>query len=524
MKYVSAIMAFFCFLSLQAQQSGPEKWTASFDTILLKIQANYVHPVAPEKIKRKGIDAMFAMLDPHSFYMSPPEAEEFRISLHSKLGGTGMRIGLIDSQYIVMAVFEGNPAQRAGISVGDELMQLDDMATKGRNMDDVLSRLRGQPGTKVKIIVKPVGKTITRNVELQREEIKIGSVPYSGMIDKKTGYIRLTGMTEKCSDDVLAALTALQKEPGLEGIILDLRYNTGGLFKEATRIANFFIEKGRVLVSTKGRQGDTVYYATETPVAPALPLVVLTSSMTASSAEILSGALQDNDRAVIIGQATYGKGLVGQIFSMGHGAEAVITTAFYYTPAGRCIQSKNYWEEGNGTSSEKKFTTHNGRIMKAAAGIVPDIELPAKPESPVLACLRDNNYVFKYVTRHINAANVSDADYATFIDGLGKESCVFTTETEKKLNELKETAAKENYLNTVGPMLKQMEEKLQAEKKHLLLTYKPGIKAMLEGEIASRTGYERARIAVELRYDDELKKAVEVLKNTEGIKRILAQK
>lgn len=506
----------------------------NFDTILYRIQHNYVHQVPLEKITRKGIDALFAHLDPFSYYMSPAEAQDFRINLASKFGGTGMFLGMVDGQITVLKVFEGKPAQRAGISAGDQLLEVDQVSTRGKSIEEVFPRLRGLAGTKVNILVRSAGKTAARKVEIEREEIKITSVPYFGMIDEHIGYISLTAMTENCSDDVLAAITDLQKRPGLRGLILDLRNNPGGLLREGYRIANFFVEKGRMVVSVKGRTDDSTYYASEAAIAPSVPLVVLTSNITASSAEVLCGALQDNDRAVIIGQKTFGKGLVGQVFTMGEGAEAVITTAFYYTPSGRCIQAKNHWTEGigfGGDSLNKKFLTRNGRPVKATDGIMPDIELPMKADPPILACLRDNNHVFKYVTEYMlrshaytpgKPVSLSENEYASFVQGLPAGGCSYTTATEEKLQELKSSAEKEGYLKNIEPLLKQMQEKINVEKKNALAMYKAEIKSMLEQEIAGRYEYERGRIANSLKSDASVKKAVEILKDTAGMKKILA--
>lgn len=532
-----ALLAVISFRSYsQSPDTSVARYLASLDSVISKVNAQYVFPPSMEKLTRKGINAIFEGLDPFSYYMSPEEAREFHIFLNSKFGGTGMVISIVDGEITVMQVFENKPAQRMGIHPGDKVLQIDSMVTKGKTTDEVLPFLRGQPGTTVKLVTRPVGKNTSKVVEILREEIKITSVPYYGMVDEHIGYISLTGMTEKCSDDVLAAITELQKRPALQGIILDLRNNIGGLFMEAKRIANFFVEKGNVLVSAKGRDGDTVHYATDAAVAPTVPMAVLTSSETASSAEILTGALQDNDRAVIIGQKTFGKGLVGKIFSMGNGAEAVITIAFYFTPSGRCIQSKDYWNGKNmagGGGSAKTFVTTNGRMVKEAVGIIPDIEMPVSQDLPVLNFLRDSNYLFKYATEYVlknprpapgKTIDLKDEEYAGFVSGLPADGIHFNSNTANKLNELKAVAGDEGYLKTIQQDLKRLEELVQKENKNAFKLYNTKIKALLEQEIAARYDYERGRIASSLRTDKEVQKAMEVLRDREGVRKILGMK
>jgi carboxyl-terminal processing protease len=530
-----AVIAFYSYG--QSPDTILHRYIASIDTVISRVNAQYVYPPALEKLTRRSIDAVFEGLDPFSYFMSPEEAQEFRVDLNSKFGGTGMFLGLVDDQLTVMKVFEGNPAQKAGIMPGDQLLEVDGLSVKGKSIEEVLPKLRGVPGSKVSIVLKPAGKNIRVKVEIQREEVILSSVPYYGMVDEHFGYIKLTGMTENCSDDVQSAIMALQKQKGLLGIVLDLRNNPGGLFREGTRIANFFIDKGKVLVKVKGRSEETVHYASDKALAPAVPLVVLVNSVTASSAEILCGALQDNDRAVIVGQKTFGKGLVGKVFPMGNGAEAVITIAFYFTPSGRCIQSKNYWSGQNiagvADSAKTSFVTANGRVVKEAAGIIPDLEMPASQELPVLSFLRDNNYVFKYATEYVlknpgfvpgRAVNLTDGEYAAFMSGLPSDGINFNSTTSNKLKELKTVAANEGYLNTLDQELTRLEELVQRENKNAFELYKTKIKAMLEQEIAAHYGYERGRIANSLRTDAEVQKAIEVLKNREGMRRMLGMK
>lgn len=528
--YILFLLPGFFYGQAPAKDSVTVGLLNTIDSIYMQVGKNYVRPVALENFTRKGIDAMYSTLDPFSYYMSKEEADEFRTDLSSQFGGTGMAIGLVDSQVTILEVFKGFPADKASLKPADQILSVDEMSTKGMELDPVFFKLRGTPGTKLNVTVKRPGNDSIIVSQIIREKIKISSVPYYGMLDGQTGYIRLTRVTEKCSDEILLALLALKKNKNMKSLVLDLRNNVGGYFKEALRIANFFITKGNVLVKVKFRKEDSVYSATEPAIDTITPMVILINENTASSAEILSGALQDNDRAVVIGQKSFGKGLVGQIFALGNGKETVLTTGFYYTPSGRCIQSKRRWENFPEMNEKRKvFRTKNGRIVKGEEGIVPDLETVPKKPSPWLDCFLNNNYIFKYATHyHLQHASISHARNFSLDDkGLedfyalaDEKKCNYRSESENKLDQLKKIAEVEGWAGTPG-LFVPLEKMIASQKNKELSEQRPVVKALLEQEIAFRYYGQDGRTEAGFKNDAELTKAFEVLNSMERYKKLL---
>jgi carboxyl-terminal processing protease len=505
------------------------------DSFYNSINKHYISNIDLEKMMRKGIDAMLGTLDPFTRYRSKEETDEFHLSLAGKFGGVGMGIREIDRQIVVFQVYQGFPADKAGLKTGDVITEIDGISTKGKFLFEVLNSLRGTPGTKLSIKVYRPGEQNQITSNITREEIKLRSVPYYGIISGNTGYIMLTGMTENSSEELLHALLELKQNNTLNGLVIDLRDNTGGYLKQAIKIANFFIDKGNTIVSVKSRDDDSVWYATEPAIDPNIPLVILTNKSTASAAEVLSGAIQDNDRGIIIGEKTFGKGLVGNLFNMGFGAEMVLTIAHYYTPSGRCIQIKNYFTNGTGVetpdSLKKYFKTKNGRLERDAEGIIPDFIVEPKALSPLTFCLIDSFILFKYATQYklahpsIAAARqftLSENEYDNFFTYLKAHSCNYATSTDEKIKVLRKTAASEGYLNYIQPALTNLEKEYKKRKQQDIFIAKKEIKGLLEGEIASRYYYEKGRIEAGFKNDPVLKKAIEIIGNNEVYKKTLA--
>ena len=534
----------FCFtIGINKNYSQPQaskdsvsitRVLAIMDSFYNKINKYYVEDVILEKLMRKGIDAMVSSLDPFTHYRSKEETDEFHLIMAGRFGGTGLVFGEIDQQIIITRVFPGLPADRAGLKAGDCIVEINGIPTKGKNTDEIFPMLRGTPGTKVTMSIKHADEKELVSADIVREEIKLPSVPYYGMINDAVGYISLTGMTENCSEELLKAFTELKTHHPLKGLVIDLRNNAGGYIKEAIKIANIFIDKGNVIVSMRGKKSDTVY-AANTAIDPLISLALLTSNYTASAAEVLSGAIQDNDRGVIIGQKTYGKGLVGDLFDMGSGAEMVITVAHYYTPSGRCIQSKTYSAAGGAgveiaDSLKKYFKTKNGRMVRNAEGIIPDLVIPASEPAPITKCLSDNYFIFKYATQYrlqhptlppAKQFNLSEADYNQFLVFLRDKSCNYNTRTEEKIRDLRKAAAEDGYCKAIEADLAKLETVLKQDKKKDLGRFKKEIKGSLEAEIASRYYFEQGRIETSFRNDAELKKALEILGNHKVYMKIL---
>jgi carboxyl-terminal processing protease len=513
------------------------KSIGSLDSCYYTLIPNYVEGINVNKLTRKGIDAMLNSLDPHTYYLSKEEADEFRLNLTGKFGGTGIVLRNVDDETVISDVIDGFPGDRAGLQPGDIILSIDGIRLKGKSIDDVFPLLRGLPDTKVTVSIKRAGESAAFSKTMTREQITLTSVPYYGMINDKVGYIKLTQVTKNCSEDVRKALLALKTNAGLESLVLDLRDNTGGYLLEAVRMANFFLPQGSRIVQQKGRTSDTVYYADSLPIDISLRMAVLTNEETASAAEILTGALQDNDRSVIIGKKTFGKGLVGEIFNLPGGAQMVITTSHYYTPSGRCIQLKEYSGGKGGAltpdSLKKNFKTLHGRNVKDNEGIIPDITLTAEARAPYLNSLIDSHHIFRFASQYraghpVLASpkkfSLTEEEYTDFLNSLRGKIIVYKTATGDKLDELKKIAAKEGYGKIIEPLVMKMSNEMALEQQKDKTRYKAAIKDMLEQEIVSRYYRARGRIESGLRNDAWIKKTVEVLGDVGSYNKILALK
>jgi carboxyl-terminal processing protease len=519
----------------QSDRDSVNRLLAIMDSIYTRINNNYIQDVSLEKLTRKGINAIFDGLDPFTRYFSPEEAAEFHLNLSGKFGGTGSVFAQRHDETVFTRVFEGYPANKAGIMPGDVLIEVDGMTTKGKSLDEVRYRLIGEPGKKVSVTIKHPGSNPIK-LEIVRQEIMLKSVPYSGIVRQDIGYIKFTGVSEHCSDEIRTALLELKQNKRLKGLVLDLRDNSGGYAREAIKIANYFIDKGNVIVRIKGRKEDSVIYAAENAIDKTLPLVLLTNGSTASAAEILSGAIQDNDRGLIIGQKTFGKGLIGTIYKLGGGSEAVITTSFYHTPSGRCIQSKNYWSGSAGgmelaDSLRQWFNTKNGRRVREAEGIIPDITIQPWPAPGITIFLLDNMYIFDYALqyklRHTSIPSpgdfhLTDTDYADFITAVKSKITGYTTDTEEKLKVLKTTSRSEGYFAELEPYFASIEASVNVEKMKELEKNKIPITRLLEQEIAYLYYGQKGYTEAGFKDDIELKKAIEVLSAVETYKNKLA--
>ena len=506
------------------------------DSVFTSIDQFYVEDVELEKLMRRGIDAMFNSLDPFTYFMSKEEVEEFEMNLSGRFGGAGMFIRDIDQEIFIGHVFRGRPADKAGLRPADVIIEIEGMTTKGMNIYEVLPKLRGTPGSTLNMQVKRVGMSSPISVKIIREEIKVSAVPYSGIINN-VGYIRLAFVTENCSEEVLNAFKSLKSKQQLDGIVIDLRDNTGGYFKEAIKLSNIFLAQGTPLVRVKGKTGDSTYYAPGSAFDTNIPLVILTNNNTASAAEVFSGAIQDLDRGLIVGQKTFGKGLVGKPFNMVAGTKAVITISYYYTPSGRCIQSRNYPGMEKSiilpTANQQNFATKNGRRVLDRQGILPDVPVQANAEAPIALCLSDSNFIFKwaslYKQKHpsiadLNDFRLTDEEYNQFVNWFKPKGCAYATETESKLLELEEKTKKEGYISSIQPELDAFKFKLNENKKQDLIRYKNQIRGLLEEEIASRYHYEEGRSQVRLKDDVVMKKAIEIIQQKVKYKKLLGVK
>jgi len=503
-----------------------------FSSIYREVNIYYVDSVEPGKLMKKGIDAMLDGLDPYTNYIPESDIEDYRFMTTGQYGGIGALIRKAGDYVSVSEPYEGYPAQKADLRAGDEILEIDGKSVKGKSTDDVRHLLKGQPKTDVKLLIRRSGEKASLVKTLTREEIKVKSVPYYGMLNNDIGYIRLTGFTENAGKEVKEALTQLKQKNNVKGIVFDLRYNPGGLLNEAVNVANVFVDKGQEIVSTKGKisENNRDYKAINSAIDVNVPLAVLTNSGSASASEIVSGSLQDLDRAVIVGQRTFGKGLVQTTRPLSYNTQLKITTAKYYIPSGRCIQALDYAhrnEDGSvgkiPDSLMKVFKTKAGRKVFDGGGVLPDVTLEPKKLNNITVSLLSKNIIFDYATlyriQHATIASAKDfrlteEDWNNFMTYIADKEYDYTTKSEKALDELKKNSEDEKYFDGLKNEYDALKNKLSHNKKEDVTRNKEEICDMLQQEIASRYYYQVGKIEASFSHDQEVKKAIEVLTNS----------
>jgi len=510
-----------------------------FATLFRELNIYYVEETNPGDLMKKGIDDMLGSLDPYTNYIPESEIEDYRYMTTGQYGGIGALIRQ-DGDYVVISEpYEGFPAQKNDLRAGDKILKINDTDAKGKKTEDISKFLKGQPSSTIKLVIEREGELKPIEKTINREEIKIKSVSYSSMITPATGYIKLTGFTENAANEVKDALVELKKNPELKSLVLDLRGNPGGLLKEAIDIVNLFEGKGTDIVSTRGKvkDWDKVHKALYNPVDTEIPITILIDRGSASASEIVSGALQDFDRGVVIGQRSYGKGLVQQTRPLSYNAQLKVTVAKYYTPSGRCIQTLDYSHRNDDGSVSKvpdslitAFKTRNGRIVYDGGGIAPDVTTETQKFSSILASLVTKNLIFNYATKYRVAHasiipakdfKLSDVEYDNFVLFLNGKDYDYTTRTEKTLDELKIDAKDDKAFDDIKADIDALKIKVMHNKKEDLVKYKPEIKQFLEEEISSRYYFQNGRMEASLKDDIDLKEALSVLNDSDRYKKIL---
>jgi carboxyl-terminal processing protease len=509
-----------------------------FASVYKEVNINYVDDINSAKMVKTGVDAMLEGLDPYTEFVPESEIEDYKLHyVSTQYGGIGTSVFVRDGKVFISDVFEGFPAQKADIRQGDQMLKINDIDLAGKDNDQVSQLLKGSKGAAVKLTMKrdgeqPVVKTLVR------DEIKQPNVVYSGMVNGNMGYIKLNKFLENSADEVTNALIDIKKN-NPNGIILDLRSNGGGILQEAVKIVNLFVQKDVLVVSQKGKikEKNFTYNTVTTPLEANLPLVVLVNSRSASASEIVAGALQDLDRAIIIGQRSYGKGLVQQTFSLPYNSLVKVTVAKYYVPSGRCVQELDYTHRKDDGSVIKvadslihEYKTKNGRSVYDNSGIYPDIFVKQDRYANVTQTLVSKLLIFDYATLYRNTHpkfidpktfSLTDAEYNDFAKYLADKNYTYTTVSEKLLNSLKTEATREKQFPEIQAEYEGLKAKMMASKKNDLVQHKNEIKQVLENEIASRYLYEKGRYESNFKYDDELAEAVKTLQDKPRLASIL---
>jgi carboxyl-terminal processing protease len=504
-----------------------------FANIYKELNTHYVDEIDPSKLMRTGLNAMLESLDPYTNYISESDVEGFKYITEGKYNGIGADIRIIDDFPTIVSPYENSPAMKAGMKAGDQILTIDGKVAKGRNTEEISAILKGYPGTEVIITVKRPGEPKELKLSLVRDEVSVPNVPYSGMLNEDVGYIALTIFTREAGRHVSRALQDLKvDQPELKGVILDLRGNGGGLLTEAVEVCNVFIPKGETVVTTKGKlkEMDRSFNTLNAPVDLTVPLIVLIDKGSASASEIVSGTIQDLDRGILLGQRSYGKGLVQNTRDIGYNSMLKLTTAKYYIPSGRCIQSIEYKQGEPADIPDSKrvpFKTRNGRTVLDGGGVKPDVVIELHGGKELLKILEEKNIVFNYATQyclqHPNSPKTPEefrfSSWPDFIAYLEKQNFDYNTNFERLLKEFKENSAKEKYLSDED--IKSLESRVIAAKRKELDSYKNEIINLLEKEIISRYFFEKGRIKVGLRNDVEIQEAIKLFGDKARFEKLL---
>ncbi len=503
------------------------KWTEIQTAILQELNRSYVDSLPVDRIERRGIDAMLENLDPYTVYIPEEENEDLQMMIHKTYGGIGAVIYKPDVQgnVIINEPYVNSPAQKYGLVCGDEIMAIDGQTVAGLTSQQCSDKMRGDPGTQVVFHVKKLRTGEEVDITVTRERIKINDIEYAGMLDGGVGYVSQNGFTDGVGADFRQKVTELKKQ-GMKTLVLDLRGNGGGLMNEAAEIVSVLVPRGSLVVSAQGREKGSNYSlrTNKEPVDTKIPVIVLVDSGSASASEIVAGALQDMDRATIMGERTYGKGLVQSIRSLPYGGELKLTTAKYYTPSGRCVQAIDYArrrEDGSVASIPDslthEFKTAHGRIVRDGGGITPDVKLDFREYSRLTYSLVSygiiEQYALEYVRKHetipaVEDFHFSDADYEDFIAFAKGKEFDYRSSAKTYFDRAKEELKRDGLDEAMKPQLEALEKSLNMEKEEFLRLKKDEIVPFIEEEIVVRYYFQEAGVKIRIRYDDALRQAL----------------
>lgn len=530
------ILALLLSLSLVAQEKQNNFEIAKsldiYNSLLRELNLNYVDEINPGELNEAAIKAMLEGLDPYTVFIPESDIENAKFMTTGEYGGIGAVIQYDGEFTRISDPYEGWPAQKAGIIAGDAILEVNGVDCKKKNTQQVSEMLKGQPGTEVTLKLKRYGQDKPLEIKLKREKVKIDNIPYYKVFDNGIAYLALSGFTREAAKELKEKFVEMKKDHELKGFVLDLRGNGGGLMNEAVDIVNLFIPKGKAVVSMKGKAAtaNSMHPTTNDPVDLEIPLAILVDGSSASASEIVAGAIQDYDRGVIIGQRTFGKGLVQNILPLSYNTQMKVTVAHYYIPSGRCIQEIDYSHKKDTTQMKKDtlgkaFKTIHGRTVYEGHGITPDVKVDRDPYATVTAYLYGKNYIFDYANKfyseHKSIApadrfQIDEATYQDFMKFVKDKKFSYTTESEKAIEKLKKTAKEEGYLDKIKPQIDLLENNLAAEKDKDLLNNRKDIEELLRSEIVGRYYFQKGRIVTSLNDDPDLKRAFEILLNTNG--------
>ncbi|WP_338874598.1 S41 family peptidase [Spirosoma sp. SC4-14] len=501
-----------------------------YASLFKELNMYYVDEINPNRMVKTSIDGMLKALDPYTNFFAEDEIEDYMTMTTGRYNGIGALIGQRQSKNIVLMVYEGTPAEKAGLQIGDEILKIDGVDIKNRKDVDPGKLLKGQNNTSVKLTILRYGEKSPQDVSVGRDVVKMTNVPYYGMVSDDVGYIDLKDFTATASREVRTAFQEL-KGKGMKKLILDVRENPGGLLNMAIDICNIFIPKDSEVVTTKGKvtEWNKTYTALNPPMDLEMPIIVLTNSHSASAAEIVSGVIQDYDRGVLIGQRTYGKGLVQTTRELSFNTKLKITTAKYYIPSGRCIQAIDYSHRNPDGSVGKipdslktAFKTKAGRVVYDGGGVLPDVVIEAQTPAPIAISLTNKGLIFDYAVKYrhehpsIKPArefHLTDAEYQDFAKWASDKEYDYTTQVEKDLGTLEASAKKEKYFDKIQDQLKALKTKVSHSKDTDMMTFKPEIQSLLEQEIAGHYYLQKGLKEASFATDPELKAALDLFKD-----------
>jgi carboxyl-terminal processing protease len=504
-----------------------------FTNLYKEINTYYVDDVDPGQLMRTGIDAMMESLDPFTNYISESEIEGYRFMTEGKYNGIGAISQQIDSFVTIVELYEDQAADQAGLKPGDRIISIDGKDAVGKTPEQVNNILRGFPGTEVELEIQRLGEAEQFKVSITRTEVEVENVPYYGMLNDDIGYVALTTFTRNAGKNVGSALKALEAEnPNMKGVVFDLRGNGGGLLTEAVNVSNVFIPRGEVVVTTKGKvkEWDRTFSTMGNSTDEEIPVVVLINDRSASASEIVSGVLQDYDRGVLMGQRSYGKGLVQNTRDIGYNSKLKLTTAKYYIPSGRCIQSVEY-EDGEPVDipddRRTPFTTRNGRTVLDGGGVKPDVVVDKFTDASIVKSLIDQHLIFDFVTAYFSGVDSIDSvedyrfdDFQAFVDYLDAQAFQYDTESEKLLKKLQKASQKDGY--DLTEEIAALQQDIKASKKDALQKNQEVIIDLIEKDVASRFYYQKGKIKMGLRNDKEIEEAIALLNDTARYNSILS--